>query len=54
MHREVMDNFPQCDLYISCAAIGDFEFVPQDGKIKKSALTATLEVRKTPDIRGKI
>lgn len=54
MHREVMKNFSQCDLYISCAAIGDFEFVPQEGKIKKSALTATLEVRKTPDILAEV
>lgn len=54
MHKEVMKNFPDCDLYISCAAIGDFEFMPQKGKIKKSALTGSLEIRKTPDVLAEV
>lgn len=47
----VKSNFPQCDLYISCAAIGDFEFEnPGVNKLKKSDLQMSLKIKKTQDI----
>lgn len=47
----VKENFPQCDLYISCAAIGDIEFeTTQKSKLKKSAMGDSLKIKKTPDI----
>lgn len=47
----VQNHFPECDLYISCAAIGDFEFEGSTShKMKKADLETSLRIKKTQDI----
>lgn len=51
MHDAVMRQIPQCDIFISAAAVGDYrpaETAAQ--KLKKSGGTLTLALRENPDI----
>ena len=50
MQKAVLEAFPLSDLYISTAAIGDFEFVAQEKKLKKSDLSNSLKIESSPDI----
>ncbi|GEM_PF-374167 len=50
MYKEVIEKFPKCDLYISSAAVGDFEFHQFNGKMKKSQMDKNLPIKKSPDI----
>lgn len=54
MEREVLANFPQCDVYISAAAICDIEFIPSQEKIKKETFETHLPFKKTTDILEKV
>ncbi len=50
MEQKVKAEFPQCDLYISSAAVGDFEFESADQKMKKSTLTDHINIKPSVDI----
>jgi phosphopantothenoylcysteine decarboxylase/phosphopantothenate--cysteine ligase len=50
MEAAVKKEFNNCDLYISSAAVGDFEFNLSDEKIKKSTLTQSLPIKPSVDI----
>ncbi|MFZ4712384.1 MAG: bifunctional phosphopantothenoylcysteine decarboxylase/phosphopantothenate--cysteine ligase CoaBC [Bacteriovoracaceae bacterium] len=50
MEEAVKNEFPTCDLYVSSAAVGDFEFNLADEKIKKSNLKESLPIRPSVDI----
>jgi phosphopantothenoylcysteine decarboxylase/phosphopantothenate--cysteine ligase len=50
MEKAVKKEFPNCDLYISSAAVGDFEFNLSDEKLKKSSLSQSLPIKPSVDI----
>jgi phosphopantothenoylcysteine decarboxylase/phosphopantothenate--cysteine ligase len=50
MLQKVNEEFPKCDTYISMAAIGDFHFEAKENKLKKSQLSGTLPILRSPDI----
>ncbi|MCF8058730.1 MAG: bifunctional phosphopantothenoylcysteine decarboxylase/phosphopantothenate--cysteine ligase CoaBC [Bacteriovoracaceae bacterium] len=50
MRQQVIHFFPECDLYISSAAIGDFEFTQFNGKLKKAQMNDHLSIKESPDI----
>jgi phosphopantothenoylcysteine decarboxylase/phosphopantothenate--cysteine ligase len=54
MKNLVERDFPQCDLYISAAAISDIEFIQKNDKIKKSTFKNHLEITRAPDILGSV
>ena len=53
METAVSKNFPKCDLYISSAAISDFNFEKVDQKIKKSDQYDSLKFSWSTDILAK-
>lgn len=50
MHQAVETVFGECDLYISAAAIGDFEFLERTHKLKKSQSELKMELIPSTDI----
>lgn len=54
MLTQVEKYFPDCDYYISSAAVGDIEFVSTEGKLKKDKLTQALEIKSGVDILQKV
>lgn len=50
MRESVLENFNQSDFYISSAAISDFKFSPNDGKMKKKDISGHLEIFPDNDI----
>lgn len=50
MKTAVESNFSKCDTYISSAAIGDIEFLPIEGKLKKSEMGQSLPIKGSSDI----
>ncbi len=55
MKKEILKFFPKCDIYISAAAICDFEFTYEAKKIKKSSLkSGNLPYKLAPDILASV
>lgn len=55
MHDAVMERFGLMDVVIKAAAVADYRPVArQKQKLKKQALTLTLELEKTPDILAEL
>lgn len=52
MLKEAQQEFPNCDIYISAAAICDIEFKSSNQKIKKSNLDKSLPIQNAPDVLG--
>lgn len=53
MYSAVERTIASCDIAIFCAAVADYTIAhPETQKIKKTALTLTLELTKTKDILG--
>lgn len=50
MRVEVLKHFSKCSLYISSAAISDFEFIQSENKLKKDKAQNHLEFSNAPDI----
>lgn len=50
MHQAVMSVIESADVYISAAAIGDFEFKMSEHKLKKSQRSSTMEMIASVDI----
>lgn len=50
MLKAVNQNFPDCNLFISTAAVNDLSFKTQKQKIKKAKIPKSLEVLSNPDI----
>lgn len=54
MSKEVHERFSSSDYYISSAAIGDFEFQTNSGKLKKAELSKMLTINKSQDILASV
>ncbi len=51
MHKEVRKCFPECDVFISCAAVSDYKPLRfEKSKIKKSSQVMTIKLAPTSDI----
>lgn len=49
-NRIVKERLPKCTHYYSPAALGDFNFAPQDDKIKKEQMSLTLTLTRSQDV----
>jgi phosphopantothenoylcysteine decarboxylase/phosphopantothenate--cysteine ligase len=54
MHEAVARHFKTCDAYFSSAAIGDFEFTPAEGKLKKNNMGDSIPIKKGVDVLAEI
>ena len=54
MHEAVMGEIDQVDLFIGAAAVADYAPEPLKEKLKKSAVTLSLNLSRTPDILAEV
>ncbi len=54
MRRQVLKNFKEADIFISCAAVADYRPKERERKKIKGGRTLTLELERNPDILKEI
>ena len=45
MYQTVMNEFPQCDYFISAAAVSDIKFHTNSSKLKKDVISSSLNLK---------